>query len=100
MQYKASTSVDLSGEYPSKVEEAQHATRECAEAAGMGRADTLLMTSEPEAAAAYALKKIEPHNLKVGNSIVICDAGGGTVDLVTYRIKTLRPVLKVEESGI
>ena|SRR5271167_4155386 len=58
------------------------------------------MTSEPEAAALYALKKIEPHNLLVGNNIVICDAGGGTVDLITYRIKKLTPHLEVEESGV
>ncbi len=58
------------------------------------------MTSEPEAAAVYALKQIEPHNLKVGNNIVICDAGGGTVDLITYRITSLKPHLKVEESGV
>jgi molecular chaperone DnaK (HSP70) len=80
--------------------EAKHATRECAEAAGMGKGDTLLMTSEPEAAAVFALKRLEPHNIKVGNNIVICDAGGGTVDLVTYRIESLHPDLKVEESGI
>lgn len=154
MTLKASTSVDLSQKYPSKVEEAphyekksrdlaidyltsvrkhvikklghrygstalnnlkiewimtvpavwtpeaKHATRDCAEAAGMGKGEDLLMTSEPEAAAVYALKKIEPHNLQIGNNIVICDAGGGTVDLITYRIKNLKPVLHVEESGI
>jgi molecular chaperone DnaK (HSP70) len=80
--------------------EAKHATRECAEAAGMGKGSSLMMTSEPEAAAVFALKKLEPHNLKVDNNIVICDAGGGTVDLVTYRIKALTPDLQVEESGI
>jgi hypothetical protein len=80
--------------------EAKHATRECAGAAGMGKGDSLLMTSEPEAAAVFALKRLEPHNIKVGNNIVICDAGGGTVDLVTYRIESLYPDLKVEESGI
>jgi hypothetical protein len=80
--------------------EAKHATRDCAEAAGMGKGVDLLMTSEPEAAAVYALKRIEPHNLQVGNNILICDAGGGTVDLITYRIKKLSPTLEVEEGGV
>jgi len=154
MIYKASTSIDLSKDYPSKYEEkqnyekkakdltidyltsvrkhviktlsenygaaafkaldvswvmtvpalwspeAQNATRECAEAAGMGNASSLMMTSEPEAGAAYALRKLEPHNVKIGHSIVVCDAGGGTADLVTYRIKALSPILKVAEAGI
>jgi hypothetical protein len=51
--------------------EAKHATKRCAEAAGMGARETMLMTSEPEAAAVYALKKLEPHHLKVGNNIII-----------------------------
>jgi len=38
--------------------------------------------------------------MKVGDSILVCDAGGGTVDLVTYRIKRLPPDLQVEESGL
>jgi hypothetical protein len=154
MQHKATTSVDLSVKYPSKLDEAPHyekkakdfaidfltslrkhvvstlsgkfgsqafkalqqewiitvpavwslqakeTTRTCAEAAGMGKGSTLQMISEPEAAAAYTLHKLEPHNLRVNDNIVICDAGGGTVDLITYRIKRLPPTLQVEESGI
>ena len=80
--------------------QAKETTRACAEAAGMGNGSTLQMTSEPEAAAAYTLRKLEPHNLRVNDNIVICDAGGGTVDLITYRIKRLPPTLEVEESGI
>ncbi|KAH8684361.1 hypothetical protein BGZ60DRAFT_523585 [Tricladium varicosporioides] len=80
--------------------EAKNATKRCAEAAGMGKREELLMTSEPEAGAVYALKKLEPHHLRIGHNIVILDAGGGTVDLVTYRIKQLVPHLIVEESGV
>ena len=29
---------------------------------------------------------------QVGDAIVICDAGGGTVDLVSYEIKNLAPL--------
>lgn len=38
--------------------------------------------------------------MNVGDSILVCDAGGGTVDLVAYRIKRLPPDLQVEECGI
>lgn len=34
--------------------------------------------SEPEAAAAYTLKVVQPNNLKLGDTFIICDAGGGT----------------------
>lgn len=29
--------------------------------------------------------------LKVGDAFVICDAGGGTVDLISYEIVSLKP---------
>jgi hypothetical protein len=40
------------------------------------------LVSEPEAAAAYTLKAIQPNELNVNDTFVICDAGGGTVDLI------------------
>ncbi|RDW70452.1 Hsp70 family protein [Aspergillus mulundensis] len=55
------------------------------------------LVSEPEAAAIYAIQGLDPHGLKVGDSFVLCDAGGGTVDLISYRIIELTPILKVEE---
>lgn len=39
------------------------------------------MISEPEAAAIYALDRIDKHDLQIGDTFVLCDAGGGTVDL-------------------
>jgi hypothetical protein len=74
-------------------------TLRCAERAGMGGDHAITLVSEPEAAAAYAIKMMEPLLLKVNDNIVICDAGGGTVDLITYRILSLSP-LEVEESAI
>ena len=65
----------------------------------MGNDRSITIVSEPEAAAAYAIKMMEPLSLEVGNNVVICDAGGGTVDLITYRILSLSP-LEVEESAI
>lgn len=54
---------------------------------------------EPEAAAIYALHGLDPHGLKIGDSFVICDAGGGTVDLISYTITNLRPILEVQEAA-
>jgi molecular chaperone DnaK (HSP70) len=79
---------------------AQYQTLECAKKAGIGGGERIIMTSEPEAVAAYALKVIRPLSLRPGQNVVICDAGGGTVDLITYRIKSLSPNLEVEESAI
>ncbi|KAI5807184.1 hypothetical protein EDC01DRAFT_638392 [Geopyxis carbonaria] len=55
------------------------------------------LISEPEAAAAYTLKAIQPNHLSVGGNFVVCDAGGGTVDLISYKITSLNP-LKLDES--
>jgi hypothetical protein len=29
--------------------------------------------------------------MQVGDALVLCDAGGGTVDLISYEIKSLQP---------
>ncbi|KAF2665782.1 actin-like ATPase domain-containing protein [Microthyrium microscopicum] len=74
-------------------------TLKCAQEAGIGAGSKVTIVSEPEAAAAYALQTIEPMTLKEGHNFVVCDAGGGTVDLITYRLLNLSP-LEVEESAI
>jgi molecular chaperone DnaK (HSP70) len=48
--------------------------------------DRLMLISEPEAAALYCEKKCEQFNLKHGDRFMICDAGGGTVDLIVFEI--------------
>ncbi|KAK7744700.1 hypothetical protein SLS62_010119 [Diatrype stigma] len=63
-----------------------------------GRKITLV--SEPEAAAIYTLHGLDPHDLQVGDSFVICDAGGGTVDLISYTITTLQPILEIKEASV
>ena len=65
----------------------------------MGREDRLQIISEPEAAATYALDALDPHDLKVGDTFVLCDAGGGTVDLISYTVSELRPMLKIDEAA-
>ncbi|ORZ18357.1 hypothetical protein BCR41DRAFT_352236 [Lobosporangium transversale] len=49
-------------------------------------AHRLLLVSEPEAAAMYCEKKCEQFNLRHGDRFMICDAGGGTVDLIVFQV--------------
>lgn len=78
---------------------AKNATLQAAERAGMGSRHELKLISEPEAAAVYTLKTVQPSGLKLGDNYIVCDAGGGTVDLIAYRITQLYP-LRVEESAV
>ncbi len=73
-------------------------TRACAAKAGMGVGSSLHIISEPEAAAIYALDSIDPHDIAVGNTFVLADAGGGTLDLITYSVVELKPILKLSEA--
>jgi hypothetical protein len=52
-----------------------------------------------EAAAIYALHGLDPHGLNIGDSFVLCDAGGGTVDLISYTITALHPKLKLKKAA-
>ncbi|OAL50191.1 Hsp70 family protein-like protein [Pyrenochaeta sp. DS3sAY3a] len=78
---------------------AKDATLKAAEKAGMGNRHELKIISEPEAAAVYTLKAIQPNHLNIGDNFIVCDAGGGTVDLIAYKITQLNP-LRVEESAV
>ena len=57
------------------------------------------LVSEPKAAGLYALHGVDPHGLKISNTIVVVDAGGGTVDLISYTIVRLDPTLVTEEAA-
>ncbi|KAK2875390.1 hypothetical protein FQN49_001639 [Arthroderma sp. PD_2] len=82
---------------------AQHATREAAKRAGFGSrpGDNISMISEPEAAAIAALKEHTRYealsSVKPGDGVLVCDCGGGTVDITTYRILKTSPILSFEE---
>ena len=78
---------------------AQAKTRACAEQAGMGTGSELHIISEPEAAAMYALDAMDPHNIKVGDTFVLRDAGRGTVDLISYTVSALKPLLEITEAS-
>lgn len=71
-------------------------TQKCGIDAGMG--DGIRIISEPEAAVVFALSSMDHHNLSPGDTFVLCDAGGGTVDLISYSILELQPLLKIREA--
>ncbi|KAL1866881.1 hypothetical protein Daus18300_006584 [Diaporthe australafricana] len=54
------------------------------------------LIKEPEAAALYTFSS-HNHSINVGDSFVLCDAGGGTVDLITYETKKVEPYLELAE---
>lgn len=76
---------------------AQAKTRACAENAGMGLGTALHIISEPEAAAMYALDAMDPHSIRIDDTFVLADLGGGTVDLISYTVVALRPILQIAE---
>jgi molecular chaperone DnaK (HSP70) len=62
-------------------EQAHETTLKCAKAAGMGtQFSPVKVITEPEAAGIYALDSMaDEMSLEVGDTFVICDAGGGYV---------------------
>ncbi|TVY90525.1 Heat shock 70 kDa protein 12B, partial [Lachnellula willkommii] len=60
------------------------------------------LIKEPEAAAIFTpktfpLSALSDPRKQVGDAFVICDAGGGTVDLISYEITQLKPSLELKE---
>ncbi|RAL13363.1 Hsp70 family protein [Aspergillus homomorphus CBS 101889] len=87
-------------------DQAKDATQSAARRAGFWSSvarphDRLYFITEPEAAAVTALKKYTSESIggsvKVGDGVLICDCGGGTVDITTYVVNKVAPVLKFEE---
>ncbi|EEU38428.1 uncharacterized protein NECHADRAFT_88549 [Fusarium vanettenii 77-13-4] len=77
---------------------AKDKTLKAAQRAGLPQ-DIRLVT-EPEAAALSTLHdKAEENSLKKGDAFVVCDAGGGTVDLISYKVNNTSP-LEIEECAI
>ncbi|KAH6669961.1 Hsp70 family protein-like protein [Halenospora varia] len=75
-------------------DQAKSATQQAARQAGF---HDIELIKEPEAAAMYTLHEMADKSLKVGDAFVICDAGGGTVDLISYEIIQLKPLLLLKE---
>ncbi|KAI8066488.1 hypothetical protein BC940DRAFT_302289 [Gongronella butleri] len=51
--------------------------------------DRLTLISEPEAAALYCQKTCDQFKMSTGQRFMICDAGGGTVDLIVFEIEDI-----------
>ena len=50
--------------------------------------DRLRIITEPEAAAVHCAQLNDLHHLKPSQNFIVCDAGGGTVDLAVYKVCT------------
>ncbi|OTA02216.1 hypothetical protein A9Z42_0025540 [Trichoderma parareesei] len=65
--------------------------------------DRIMLISEPEAAAQLALKsslhRVEDF-VKPKAGVMICDCGGGTVDITTYEVEETQPTLKLREIAV
>ncbi|TVY51093.1 Heat shock 70 kDa protein 12B [Lachnellula cervina] len=75
-------------------DKAKDTTLKAAKQAGI---HPITLIKEPEAAAMYTLHTLQDRALTVGDAFVICDAGGGTVDLISYEITQLKPTLELKE---
>ncbi|KAL9114873.1 MAG: hypothetical protein Q9227_001116 [Pyrenula ochraceoflavens] len=69
-------------------DKAKYATLRAARNAGI---TPVKLIKEPEAAALFTLNEMKHKGLEVGDALVLCDAGGGTVDLISYEIKSINP---------
>jgi len=70
-------------------DKAKDATLRAAKNAGIY---PITLIKEPEAAALYTLHYLKDRALVVGDAFVLCDAGGGTVDLISYEVTGLDPL--------
>ncbi|KAJ6024300.1 hypothetical protein N7540_005097 [Penicillium herquei] len=63
--------------------------------------DDITIITEPEAAAIATLTKLSDeetsYDVRSGDIILICDCGGGTVDIITYLVNQTSPEFKFEE---
>lgn len=72
---------------------AKNATLKAAEMAGLS---PIHLIKEPEAAALWTARKMD-RRLYPDDNFIVCDAGGGTVDLVSYKVEAALPRLQVKE---
>ncbi|KAK4894806.1 hypothetical protein LTR27_006927 [Elasticomyces elasticus] len=81
-------------------DKAKDITKQCAVRAGMAaRKGDIRMIKEPEAAGIYALDSMKDIALRVNDTFVLCDAGGGTVDLISYTVAALLPAPSLTEAA-
>ncbi|CAO2655886.1 Nn.00g046890.m01.CDS01 [Neocucurbitaria sp. VM-36] len=62
-----------------------------------------LIATEPESAAVYTMKTLrgttQDDQFAIGDGFIVCDMGGGTVDLISYRVAGLDPTV-IEEATV
>ncbi|KAF1833755.1 hypothetical protein BDW02DRAFT_589443 [Decorospora gaudefroyi] len=62
-----------------------------------------ILTTEPEAAAMYTIQSVrggvQDEQFAIGDGFIVCDMGGGTVDLISYRVSDLAPTT-LEEATV
>ncbi|TGO51695.1 hypothetical protein BOTNAR_0347g00050 [Botryotinia narcissicola] len=84
-------------------DEAKYATLNAARKAGFAKnpLDQIHTIAEPEAAAIATLRELAaPGTLNAvqrDDNVLICDCGGGTVDITTYTVTSVAPKLTFEE---
>ncbi|CAG8949948.1 hypothetical protein HYFRA_00004279 [Hymenoscyphus fraxineus] len=84
-------------------DEGKDATLNAARKAGFGNraGDEVFTITEPEAAAIATLRALAStgslNAIKPNENILICDCGGGTVDITTYVVKQVAPALIFDE---
>ncbi|OJJ42093.1 hypothetical protein ASPZODRAFT_126134 [Penicilliopsis zonata CBS 506.65] len=83
-------------------DKARHDTYQAASRAGFDSRpmDEINMITEPEAAAISTLNsfsKSDSNPVNIGDGLLICDCGGGTVDIITYLVTHMQPNLEFEE---
>ncbi|KAL8962627.1 MAG: hypothetical protein Q9193_000992 [Seirophora villosa] len=72
---------------------ARKKTQDTATKAGMQQALSPQICSEPECAAIYTLKDLDNvESLRVKDCVLVCDAAGGTVDIITYEVLQISPL--------
>ncbi|UKZ67131.1 uncharacterized protein TrAtP1_008294 [Trichoderma atroviride] len=85
---------DLDAEVPAVWSDAaKNATLQAAELAGL---NPVHLIKEPEAAALWTTKQLDIALLP-DDAFVVCDAGGGTVDLISYQVEETLPHIRVKE---
>ncbi|KAF2502416.1 hypothetical protein BU16DRAFT_498059 [Lophium mytilinum] len=63
--------------------------------------DNLFIVSEPEAAATFILTTSEDnHKIRTNDSFVLIDAGGGTVDAITYSVQGRTPDIRLKKEEV
>ncbi|KAJ5609919.1 hypothetical protein N7528_009185 [Penicillium herquei] len=70
----------------------QDILKQAVETVGFGQGFDLFLVNEPEAASAFVLDMlVSQKTITTGETFLVCDAGGGTVDVTTYTIDSRSP---------